>query len=71
MALPVNWEAGNLKGYLPVGLDQADFLVTIEATCVTGFEEAAKIELKEKFDIQATKHQVKRLNLHSLALFIN
>lgn len=59
MALPVNWEAGNIKGYLPVGLDEVDFPVTIEATCITGFEEAAKTEVKERFDIEATKHQVK------------
>jgi hypothetical protein len=59
MALPVNWEAGNIKGYLPVSHDEVDFLVTIEATCVTGFEGAAGMELKEKFNIQAIKHQVR------------
>jgi len=59
MALPVKWHEGNLKGYQSDDTSQKDFPVTLEATCVTGFERAAECEVREKFNIQVTKHQVR------------
>lgn len=54
MAQLVKWDEISLMGYLP-GADPD--ILSIEASCVTGFETAAQAEVLDTLGIEATKHQ--------------